>query len=73
MIGDDNLENFEKWKDYDKIFENSNLVVAKRMYQESKIKEIVLKKYPNYEDKFELLRNPYYYISSTEIRQKSLK
>lgn len=72
LIGDDNLTNFDKWRNWEKILEISDLVVARRNYEENQILEIINSKYIEYTKKIHILKNPYYYISSTKIRNKKI-
>lgn len=60
IIGEDSAAYFDKWKDYKKILELSTVVVLKR------------KGYENIIDspKIMILDNPYFDISSTEIKNK---
>lgn len=71
LIGDDNLNNFDKWRNWDEILVISHLVVARRNYEHFQILDIINSKYDNYSSKIQILSNPYYYISSTEIRNQT--
>lgn len=60
IIGEDALENFEKWKNYKDILANAKLVVLKRRgYKGSLSHENII-----------YINNPYFNISATEIRNK---
>lgn len=63
IIGEDSLENFNSWKNYEKILELSKLVVLKRKNYNGNKFEI---KHKN----IIFLKNPYFDFSSTEIREK---
>ncbi len=63
IIGSDNALVFDKWKDYERLLsEYEVLVYPRRGYDFSEVAE----KYP----KMKLLDTPFYDISSTEIRQR---
>ena len=60
IIGEDSANYFDKWKEYKKILELSTVIVLKR------------KGYTNVVEssKIKILDNPYFNISSTEIKNK---
>lgn len=70
LIGNDQAESFHKWKDWEKIIENAQVVVANRKskLQVQKYDFEILK--PNI--KIEYLNNPIIDISGTEIRNRIL-
>lgn len=63
IIGEDSLENFRSWKNYEKILDLCKLVVLKRKNCNTKKNEI---KHKN----IIFLKNSYFDFSSTEIREK---
>lgn len=63
IIGEDSLENFKSWKNYEKILDLCKLVVLKRKNYDKNKSEI---KHKN----IIFLENPYFDFSSTEIREK---
>ncbi|MGL4392128.1 MAG: nicotinate (nicotinamide) nucleotide adenylyltransferase [Fusobacteriaceae bacterium] len=79
IIGEDSAQNFCKWKNFEEIFHEANVVVVRRkkVLQEKNIssqkifKQKISEK--NYSSKFIYLDNSYYDFSSTEIRAKILR
>lgn len=61
IIGEDNLENFQQWKNYDQILEHYGLFVYPRRHQS----ESPLKQHPN----VRLVNAPVLEISATFIRE----
>ena len=61
IMGSDNLESIEKWKDYKSILKNFLILVYKR----SRLNELKWKKYP----KIKFIEAPLLHISSTQIRK----
>lgn len=68
LIGDDNLLNFDKWKNWEEILNLVDLVVAFRLENKNNIETIIKQKYSKYQSKIQLLENPIYDISATKIR-----
>ena len=60
IIGEDSAAYFDKWKEYEKILEQSTVVVLKRKGYKNIINS----------PKIKIVDNPYFDISSTEIKNK---
>jgi nicotinate-nucleotide adenylyltransferase len=69
IMGEDNLNNFHKWKNYEAIIENHDIYVYPRIFKE---KDIISKIETEYSKKIHKLDAPIVEISSTFIR-KSIK
>ncbi len=65
IIGDEWLEKFDKWHNYEQIFDYTNLIVIRRVYNKIKI-PTKLKKFSN---KIEIADNPIIDISSSMVRE----
>lgn len=65
LIGNDNVLEFHRWKDYDSILSKARLVVAQRGSNDPEIDNELLKKYS-----LTLLNNPLIGISSSDIRNR---
>ncbi|MBM9502491.1 nicotinate (nicotinamide) nucleotide adenylyltransferase [Leptospira sp. 201903071] len=67
LIGEDNYDNFHKWKDWKKILENiKNVCVFRRVSEKIPVN-------PNlqeFSEKFTFLNNPLLPVSSTELRRE---
>ena len=68
LIGDDNLNHFDKWKNWEMILDTAILVVAVRLENKENIEQLINQKYSKYNSKIQILENPIYEISATEIR-----
>lgn len=73
LIGDDNLENFDKWKNWEEILELVNLTIAFRIENKDFLFSIIEQKYIQFKNKINLLKNPIYEVSATEIRNQLIE
>lgn len=63
IMGEDNLKSLHKWKNYEKLLENYQIIVYPRLYSEKKEEE----KYLEHEN-IHLINAPIIELSATEIR-----
>ncbi len=63
IMGEDNLKSLPKWKNYEKLLENYQIIVYPRVYSEKKEEE----KYLEHEN-IHLINAPIIELSATEIR-----
>jgi len=62
IMGEDNLQSFHKWKNYEVLLENYNIYVYPRIFKERKAK------FEKYQGKYTFVDSPIIEISSTFIR-----
>ena len=68
IIGSDNLINFHKWKDWEKIVKLTKLIVFSRKGYDRKGSKSTVAKY--YKNKITFIKNKPIIISSTKLRKK---
>lgn len=64
IMGEDNLQNFHKWKNYEKLLENHQIIVYPRVFNEKKDEETYLQ-----HENIHLINAPIIELSATEIRR----
>jgi nicotinate-nucleotide adenylyltransferase len=69
IMGEDNLQNFHKWKNYENIIENHDIYIYPRIFNDKKEISLIQKQYHN---KIHKINAPIVEISATFIR-KSIK
>jgi len=62
IMGEDNLQSFHKWKNYEVLLENYNIYVYPRIFKEKKAN------FEKYQGKYTFVDSPIIEISSTFIR-----
>lgn len=72
IMGEDNLRQFERWKDHVHISDNFKIYVYPRISTESELEHVQTKKYFNHKN-VQLFNVPVINISSSEIRGKLAK
>ena len=64
IMGEDNLQSLHKWKNYEKLLENHQIIVYPRVFNEKKDEETYLQ-----HENIHLINAPIIELSATEIRR----
>lgn len=64
IMGEDNLQSLHKWKNYEKLLENHQIIVYPRVFNEKKYEETYLQ-----HENIHLINAPIIELSATEIRR----
>lgn len=64
IMGEDNLQSLHKWKNYEKLLENHQIIVYPRVFNEKKEEETYLQ-----HENIHLINAPIIELSATEIRR----